>query len=192
MQQVGYRFEVLAVDIDESPLPSEDPFTYVARMAKSKAAQASALLRDSKTGEKAANLSVLLASDTSVVLGDRVFGKPENYDNFVRMMGELSGRSHEVMTSVCVCSVGLSSKDEEVIQYSDVITTKVFFKLLTEFEIEAYWQTQEPVDKAGGYAIQGRGALFVERIEGSYSNVVGLPLQQTAALLAKFQISPWS
>jgi len=185
---------VLAVNIDETPHENEHPESYVKRMAQDKALEASQILRQ-RLGTDSGQLHVLLASDTSVVLGRTILGKPEARLHYIAMMQQLSGRSHRVLTSVCVRPAvpftDPKASAETMTEKTIVVATTVHFKTLSQDEIESYWNTKEPIDKAGGYGIQGRGALFVERIEGSYSNVVGLPLKETAELLAEFQISPW-
>jgi len=188
LEQIGLSFNVYSADIDETPLKSEQPFKYVSRIARSKAhevwkkmAASSAFLVEERT--------LVLASDTSVVLDNEIFGKPQTKLEYFRMMACLSGRKHEVITSVHALEVVASDiKSEKAFS----VCTKVSFKLLTPQEIEWYWHTGEPADKAGGYGIQGRGALFVEGIEGSYSSVVGLPLKETAELLAGYQVDIWS
>ena len=212
LEQVGFRFDVLAVNIDETPHENEHPESYVKRMAQDKALEASHILRQ-RLGIGSGQHHVLLASDTSVVLGHTILGKPNDRLHFIDMMQQLSGRSHQVLTSVCVrraapstdpeASVKATSKasakamtekvvvETTITEKTIIVATKVYFKTLSQDEIRSYWNTDEPIDKAGGYGIQGRGALFVERVEGSYSNVVGLPLKETAELLVEFQISPW-
>ena len=126
---------------------------------------------------------VILAADTSVVLDGQVLGKPRDREDFVRIMLALSGREHEVMTAVT-----LRAMDR---QDTFLNISHVQFRQLSTREIDAYWETGEPVDKAGGYAIQGVGAAFIVHLTGSYSSVMGLPLQETAALLTEFGV-PWA
>ena len=121
----------------------------------------------------------MLGADTAVVIGDTIMGKPHDRDHGVAMLQALSGCTHQVMTAVVL--VG----DREAVRLS---TTDVTFDTLDAGVCEAYWATGEPADKAGGYAIQGLASAFVTRLEGSYSGVVGLPLNETAALLRKFDI----
>ena len=143
---------------------------YVVRLAREKAA----------AGLAALNEGVVVAADTSVVLDDQVLGKPASEVDAMAMWERLSGRMHRVLTGV---AVGDGRHVEAVL-----VSTRVHFRPLSRTEMEAYWRSGEPADKAGGYAIQGLGAVFVDAIEGSYTNVVGLPLSETAALLARFGI----
>ena len=173
LEQVGYRFNAFSVDVDESPSPAEDPKAYVLRLARTKAIAGA----QQKPG------IAVLGSDTTVTIDNHILGKPENEDDFQRMMGLLSGRSHHVHTGVAVC---LDERVESVIS-----TTVVRFGALNDDLVSAYWRSGEPLGKAGGYAIQGFAAVFVESIEGSYSGVVGLPLYETRQLLSSFGVEPW-
>lgn len=162
--------------IDETPLPDERPKAYVERLAREKARAGLQALG------RAAD-AVVLGADTAVVLDGQILGKPQDFDDFYRMLRGLSGRSHQVMTAVA-----LASPAREAAQ---VVCSEVTFRALSDAEIAAYWASGEPCDKAGGYGIQGLAAVFVSRIEGSYSAVVGLPLCETAQLLADFGIACW-
>lgn len=174
LEQLGYDFSLLPVDIDETPLEGELPEAYLPRMSKSKAIEA---------GRQYSDLNaVILASDTSVIAAGRILGKPKGKEDFVACMQLLSGNWHQVMTSIALLDLNASSSEDHGLMEKTVVT-RVKFKPLSMREIEAYWHTGEPQDKAGGYGIQGKAAVFVEMIEGSYSNVVGLPLQETAELL---------
>lgn len=170
LQQVGLEFSVLKVDVDESVREGERPADYVLRLAREKAL----------AGLAQAAEGVVIAADTTVVVDDEVLGKPASEVEAMYMWRRLSGRTHQVLTGV---AVGDTRHVETV-----AVSTRVHFRAITQAEMHAYWQSGEPGDKAGGYAIQGRGAVFVDAIEGSYSNVVGLPLSETAALLAHFGI----
>lgn len=170
LQQVGLEFSVLMVDVDESVREGERPADYVLRLAREKAL----------AGLAQAAEGVVIAADTTVVVDDEVLGKPTSEVEAMHMWRRLSGRTHQVLTGV---AVGDTRHVETV-----AVSTRVHFRAITQAEMHAYWQSGEPGDKAGGYAIQGRGAVFVDAIEGSYSNVVGLPLTETAALLAHFGI----
>jgi septum formation protein len=170
LQQIGLAFSVLKVDVDESVREGELPADYVRRLASEKA----------RAGLAQIDAGVVVAADTSVVLDDEVLGKPASAEEAMVMWGRLSGRTHQVLTGVAVGD----ARHVEV----EVVSTRVHFRTLERAEMMAYWQSGEPGDKAGGYAIQGRGAIFVDAIEGSYSNVVGLPLTEVAALLAQFGI----
>ncbi len=169
---LGVEFQVEPADIDETPLASESPAGYVRRMAAEKAA--AVLARHPHEA------GVVLASDTSVVAGGAILGKPLDRDDAAAMLRGLSDGAHEVLTAVCVCS------DRDLREV--VVSTRVVFGALTSATIDAYLATEEPWDKAGSYGIQGLGGAFVTRIEGSYSNVVGLPLAETRELLVAFGI----
>lgn len=184
LEQIGISFTVHSADIDETPKTSEQPSIYVSRMSKSKAHAVFFQLKGTLANTKV----LILASDTTVVLQGEIFGKPESKADYFRMMKSLSGEVHQVITSVHVLEV-LSS---DICSEKEIsVVTNVQFKALSQQEIEWYWQTGEPKDKAGGYGIQGRGAMFIERIEGSYSAVVGLPLKETAELLFDLNFDTW-
>lgn len=170
LAQLGLRFAVLEVEVDESRQAGESPEHYVARLARDKA----------QAGLAQAGDGVVVAADTTVALDDAVLGKPASLAEAEAMWRQLSGRRHRVLTGVAVGRGG----DIRV----EVVATTVGFRSITDAEMRAYWASGEPADKAGGYAIQGLGAVFVAGIDGSYSNVVGLPLAETAALLATFGI----
>jgi septum formation protein len=174
LAQIGLRFGVLPQEVDESVQPNEAPTDYVLRIAIAKAQAALAA-----AGRQ--HPIPILSADTSVVLGNTIFGKPASLLEAKHMLSSLAGQTHQVLTAVVVC------QDQQL--FNKVVTTAVRFRAISEAEIEAYWHAGEPKDKAGAYAIQGRGALFVESISGSYSNVVGLPLFETAQLLSQFGIS---
>lgn len=164
LDQIGLDYRVAAVVLNESPLTNEAAEPYVMRLAAEKS------LRAWQMGD---GLPVL-AADTAVVLDDHILGKPIDKAHALAMLGSLSGRRHRVLTAVSLrCAQHRLILSETLVQ----------FRKLSGREIEAYWNTGEPCDKAGAYAIQGRAAQFVERIEGSYSGVVGLPLFETAQLL---------
>ena len=170
LKQLGLRFEILPVSLDESPENGEAALDYTCRLATAKARKAWATLG---TGE-----APVLAADTAVVVGDEIFGKPSNQDDAIRMLTALSGRVHEVFTAVTAL--------DGVKQASQLSRTRVRFRPISKAQMINYWQTGEPADKAGAYAIQGLGAVFIEEIDGSYSGVMGLPLFETARLLAAF------
>lgn len=177
LASIGVPVEVLAVDIDERPHARESARAYVARLAIAKARAGAAL-----SGATPAGLPTL-GSDTAVVCDGRILGKPENQAHARAMLKSLSARRHEVLTSVAV--VGPRGTLETT------VATRVHMREISDAEIAAYWDTGEPIDKAGGYAIQGLAAVFVTHIEGSYSAVVGLPLFETAQLLARQGVSIW-
>jgi septum formation protein len=167
LKQIGISHRIMAVDIDETPLANESPLAYVERVAAEKSAACQVLLND--------NLPVLSA-DTSVICDGEIMGKPVDLDHAVIMLSRLSGRSHQVYSAV-------SLRGDN--HWQTLSISEVKFKTLSTDEIIAYWQTGEPCDKAGAYAIQGLASTFIESITGSFSGVMGLPLYETAQLLAK-------
>jgi len=176
LSQIGVRHEPFPVDIDERPQSAEVPAEYVMRIAREKARAAAAAL-----GARANR--PLLAADTAVVLGDRIFGKPVDETHGVAMLMALGGRTHDVLTAVVVQANG---GERHVLQRS-----LVTFRPLDAEECRRYWATGEAAGKAGAYAIQGLAAVFVERLEGSFSGVMGLPLFETAALLDAAGVLRW-
>ncbi|WP_426809566.1 Maf family protein [Pseudomonas sp. WOUb67] len=174
LTQIGVPFTVVSAPIDESPLPNESAPAYVERLARAKAAAGLASV---------AGPAVVLGADTAVVLDGRILGKPENREDALAMLADLSGREHQVLTAVAL-SDGLRTQ-------SLCVTSQVRFRVISADEAQRYWASGEPSDKAGGYAIQGLGAVFVTGLSGSYSAVVGLPLSETAELLGTFGIACW-
>ncbi|MFW2404967.1 MAG: Maf family protein [Gammaproteobacteria bacterium] len=168
--QLGITFDVTPADIDETPTDGEAPDDYVARVAREKAHAAWDALR---SGD-----APVLAADTAVVVADHILGKPIDEADAARMLRRLSGRSHEVLTAVAVFD---GDREETVLS-----RTTVVFRPIDPDEFAAYWKTGEPCDKAGGYAVQGLGAMFIQELHGSYSGVMGLPVYETARLLAGF------
>lgn len=168
LAQLGIQCFVKAVDIDETPLPNELPLDYVQRVAAEKSAACLALYDGDLP---------ILAADTSVVLNNQIMGKPQNQQHAQEMLQQLSGTTHQVYSAI--------SLRRDLNHWEAVNITEVTFRKLTLAEIAAYWQTGEPCDKAGGYAIQGLGSIFIEKISGSFSGVMGLPLFETAQLLEK-------
>lgn len=168
LSQMGVKFSVLSIDVDERQLAGEAPADYVQRVAIAKAQAGWNNL------DKEKPLPVL-GSDTSVVLGDIILGKPKNDDDARDMLLQLSGRDHEVMTAVAIVS------DTHIL--CDLSVSTVRFTVLTDVDIAWYLSTKEGVDKAGGYAVQGYAAIFIEQIKGSYSGIMGLPIRETATLL---------
>ena len=153
----GYEFAVVPANVPEVRAENEDPAAFVQRLAKEKAC-AVAVDPD----------CIVIGADTTVVVGDCVLEKPVDRHDAVRMLRLLSGRGHEVLTGICL------RRGANIL--SDVVSTRVYFSELSEAEIDAYVATGEPMDKAGAYAIQGLASKFIERIEGDYFNVVGLPI----------------
>lgn len=174
LQQIGVRFSVVEVDVTEERGADESPADYVARLAEDKA----------KAGYAVSPGIVTLGSDTIVCCADAVLEKPRDFEDFRRMMTLLSGSSHQVLTAVSLCA---AAKQETLTS-----VTTVHFHRLTPAMIEKYWASREPCDKAGGYGIQGLGGLLVEKIEGSYSGVVGLPIELLYTLLPKFEVPFWN
>lgn len=174
LSQIGVPHVVAGADIDESVLPDETPRAYVIRLAREKA------LAIRRTGQQLP----VLAADTTVVVDSRVFGKPRDRTDAIEMLGTLAGRAHEVLTAIALASSqGVSER---------LISSTVRFRAISPEECAAYWDTGEPRDKAGGYAIQGLGAVFVESLSGSYSAVMGLPLFETGELLQAAGIQFWN
>ncbi len=167
--QLGYQFDIVRPDIAEQQMSSESAADYVQRLSLQKAQAGQTMVNDDKP---------VLGSDTIVVVDNQVLEKPENYQDAERMLMLLSNRQHQVMTAVSVV--------DKQQQQTCLVVTDVWFKPLTKAEIQAYWHSGEPCDKAGSYAIQGLGGRFVTRISGSYHAVVGLPLYQTDQLLQQF------
>jgi septum formation protein len=163
--QIGVPHSVRPAHVDEALRAGESARDYVVRLAREKAL--AVCLQD-------ATLPVL-GADTAVVLDGVIFGKPSGRDDAIEMLMRLSGRTHEVLTAVALATRGTLAER--------LSASRVTFRTLTPPECGAYWDTGEPRDKAGAYAIQGRGAVFVERLEGSFSGVMGLPLFETAQLL---------
>lgn len=177
LTQLGYQFNTIVADIDESVCDHESAEDYVVRLAKEKAL---AIFQTLTTEQKAQTL--ILGSDTCVVIDNTILGKPANEAECIETLLRLESKQHQVLTAVAVVSLNT----EKFLQTeSTLVETKVQFKALTINEIKQYWLTGEPCDKAGSYAIQGIGGQFVTTINGSYSAVVGLPLYETAQLLAK-------
>ena len=166
LDQINVTYKVYPVDIDETPKTDESPLEYVQRIAAEKSAACKARLNPELP---------ILAADTSVVLGDIIMGKPKDQADALAMLMRLSGKTHLVYSAISV-------RGREHGQAVSV--TEVTFRHLQEQEILAYWQTGEPLGKAGSYAIQGLGAIFVESIKGCFSGVVGLPLFETVELLS--------
>jgi septum formation protein len=181
LKQIGVSFEVLllreahdrSADLDESPHPGEDPVAYVQRVAQAKAEVAWVRLT-----QRRLQRHPIVSADTTVALDGEIFGKPADAREAARFLQRLSGRTHVVHTAV---AVALDGRVEMRLS-----STQVAFRDITEADIQQYVATNEPMDKAGAYAIQGRAALFVKSISGSYSGVMGLPLYETGELLRRF------
>ena len=170
LAQLGYQFNVQASDIDERILSSEIAYDYVLRLAKQKALHVFDSLSSAEQ-----QVSSVLGSDTCVVVDGTILGKPSNENDCIATLSLLSDCQHQVLTAIALVNhTGIQGQ---------VVTTQVTFKALSRAEIQAYWLTGEPQDKAGSYGIQGIAGQFVKTINGSYSAVVGLPLYETAQLL---------
>lgn len=168
LAQIGIKPTVIPADIDETPLTGESGIKMVQRLARLKC-------------EAIDSTTPVLAADTVIIQRTRVYGKPESQTHAIDMLLSLSGREHTVATAVCV-------KAQNVI-HECIVKSSVSFCSIDDQTALRYWQTGEPHGKAGSYAIQGKGAVFVERLDGSYSNVVGLPLFETAQLLSKIGLN---
>lgn len=166
LEQVGLQFTTASIDVDESHIEGEIPSDYVVRLAREKALAAMPDFPED---------TVIIAADTTVTIDGHILGKPVDQTDAFAMWQLLSGRTHQVMTGVAVAYAG-------AIQTA-IVKTDVEFLSLTPEQMQSYWDSGEPIGKAGGYAIQGRGAAFIPRIQGSYSNVVGLPLVETLILI---------
>ncbi len=172
LDQIGVRYIVHPVDIDEDPIDAETPIDYVTRIAAEKSAACIVEVN---------NTLPVLAADTCVVIENQILGKPKNRAHAETMLKQLSGKTHYVYSAVSfrTCKKGKTG------HYQKLSVTEVTFRRITEQDIQAYWKTGEPQGKAGSYAIQGLASIFVTSIKGSFSGVVGLPLFETAELLSK-------
>ena len=173
LDQIGVAYRVLRVDVDESPQPGEAAAALVQRLALAKA-------RAGHVSLPAGDDKPVLGADTVVVCAGQILGKPHERAAGLAMLAALSGRSHEVFTAVAL----VNARQERVL----LNRSQVRFRDITPAEAEAYWDTGEPVDKAGAYAVQGLAAVFVAELTGSYSGVMGLPVYETAQLLNEFGI----
>ncbi len=167
LNQIKVPHQVLEVEVDETPFRNESPRDYVRRVSLEKAQAGRQLMPD----------KAILAADTCVVKGNNILGKPQDMNHALAMLQQLSATTHEVLTGVA-----LLFENQE---YYRLSSSQVQFHEITPDEARRYWETGEPQGKAGGYAIQGMGALFIEHIAGSYSGIMGLPLFETGQLLEK-------
>jgi septum formation protein len=174
LRAAGFAFETVTVDIDEGVRPGETPEEYVRRLAMEKSARAVDLV-----GVVHSRMSVTLSADTAVIVDHTILGKPGNDDEVRRMLELLSGRPHRVLT-------GISLRTGSV-EFGAVESTTVWFTPLSQQDIDWYVGSGEGRDKAGGYAIQGLASRFIPRVDGSYSNVVGLPVERVATLLTEIR-----
>lgn len=173
LTQIDVQHSVISASVAEVKQTLETPMEYVQRLALAKAQAGLAYVI-----KNAMPAAPVLGADTLGFVAERVFEKPANKDEAVDMLLALSGRSHDILSAVTIT--------DERQTWSDVAVTQVTFRSLSRIEINDYCDSEEPYDKAGSYAIQGRAAVFIERIEGSYSGVVGLPLSETWQLLSRF------
>jgi len=173
LRRIGVQFSVAPADVDESVMPGEPAEEYAARVARDKARMAMQRI----------SAGIVIAADTIVVLDNEIMGKPADPGDAERMLMKLSGRMHRVITGVAVAEAGTG---RELVKTA---ITRVWFRHLSSSEITSYVASGEPLDKAGAYGIQEKGALLVERIEGCYCNVVGLPLSLLNSMLQEFSIS---
>ncbi len=173
LRQIGVPYRIVDIAVDEAVLSGETALSYVTRVAAAKA----------EAGWKKTPDAPVLAADTTVVLGERILAKPRNRSDASAMLHALSGQTHQVLTAIAVTT---SSGTLHRISYSEVV-----FRPISVAESDLYWNTNEPQDKAGGYAIQGYAAVFIESLRGSYSGVMGLPLFETAQLLDQVGVPRW-
>ncbi len=176
LRQIGVTYRLLPVAVDETPLPDEMPDAYVIRLARAKAGAGARVLGRRQPAP-------VLGADTTVVVDGAILGKPADRAEGLAMLACLSGREHRVLSAVA-----LATTRREAIKLQE---SRVRFRELSPTECAAYWDSGEPWDKAGGYAIQGRAAAFIIEVRGSYSGVMGLPLFETAELLREFGIPLW-
>jgi len=172
LKAVGWKFEKQVVDLDETELENENPADYVVRLAREKALAVAGKIEN----------GLILGADTTVVIENEIIGKPKDLADAAKMLGKLSGRWHEVLTGVAI----VKKNDGKTEIQADLERTKVKFYSLSDSEINYLVERGEPLDKAGAYAVQGVAALFIERIEGDYWNVVGLPVQLVYKLARQF------
>jgi septum formation protein len=173
LRQIGVEFMVLAVNVDESSLVMETPEQYVRRIAKAKA--------DAAGHDLDGEGIPILAADTTISIGNEIVGKPDDPTHCRCILSKLSGRTHQVLTCLALRYQGQT--------HLTLSRNKVKFRVIEAEEIAAYCSSKEPLDKAGAYAIQGKAAIFVEKLEGSYSSVMGLPLFETAKILQQAGIT---
>jgi septum formation protein len=178
LTQIGVRFDLVKTAVDERWRPGEEPLEYVLRLAAEKAQAGLEQLEG-----RGVRSPVVLGADTAGVLHGEILGKPRDRDDAIAMLLRMGGHTHQVITGIALAT------DAGVLVSHSI--TDVTFRPLSEREAEAYWNSGEPADKAGAYGIQGFGAIFVARIEGSYTGVVGLPLFETAQLLQQAGVPVW-
>ena len=183
MQQVGVKHKIIDIGVDEKINSSNSPQENVRALSALKCKEG---VRKVVTDDMRS--FPVLAADTIVVLRDKIFGKPESESDAIDMLLKLSGKTHIVMTAV---TVGIINKDEAKF-HTISVSSNVEFTKLTEGDCKEYCKTNEPFDKAGGYGIQGYGSAFIKKIDGSYSNIVGLPIHEVVELFKELGISYWN
>jgi septum formation protein len=183
LQQIGVKHKIIDIEVDENISSSNSPQENVRALSVLKCQEGVRKVITDDVGS-----FPVLAADTIVVLGDKVFGKPESESDAISMLLKLSGKTHIVMTAV---TVGIISKDQAKFHTINVASNVEFAKL-TEIDCKEYCKTNEPFDKAGGYGIQGYGSAFIKKIDGSYSNIVGLPIHEVVELFKELGISYWN
>ena len=183
LQQIGVEHKIIDIEVDENISSSNYPQENVRALSVLKCQEGVRKVITDDVGS-----FPVLAADTIVVLGDKVFGKPESESDAISMLLKLSGKTHIVMTAV---TVGIISKDQAKFHTINVASNVEFAKL-TEIDCKEYCKTNEPFDKAGGYGIQGYGSAFIKKIDGSYSNIVGLPIHEVVELFKELGISYWN
>ena len=174
LRQLGIEFEVIPSNILEVRRQGELPADYVVRVARDKARFVEQLVK-----ERGLPPSPVLGADTEVVLDGEILGKPQDRDHGVTLLRRLAGRAHEVLSGICVVHQGT--------EHTALSSSRVTLSPMTAQEIAQYWETGEPLDKAGAYAIQGRAAGFIASLDGSYSGVMGLPLYELTGVLKKIR-----
>ena len=170
LRQIGIAFEAMPSNLLEVPQAGERPEDYVLRVARDKAQHVARQVRERGLAPRP-----VLGADTEVVLGDEILGKPRDAQQGQAMLRKLAGRTHEVLTELVLL--------HEDVEHTTLSRSHVTFGPLTDTDIQRYWDSGEPADKAGGYAVQGRAAAFIQHIEGSYSGIMGLPLFELTQLL---------
>ena len=180
IEQLGIHYQSLDVEVDESPQPEEAPAGFVARLALEKAWAGWQLVMKQSIP--------VVGADTCILLDQQIIGKPDNREQSIELLKRYSGRTHQVATGVAIVGPAMGKPGAEIVQHVRVNTSTVTFRPITHEECEQYWETGEPQGKAGGYAIQGKAAVFIEKLEGSYSGVMGLPLFEFAELIAMYGI----
>ena len=183
LQQIGVKHQILDIDVEENINSSNSPQDNVRALSVLKCQEGvRKIISESKS------FFPVLAADTIVVLGDEIFGKPREESDAISMLLKLSGKTHLVMTAV---TIGVMS-EEEAKFHTISVTSRVEFAKLTESDCKVYCDTGEPFDKGGGYGIQGYGSAFTKKINGSYSNIVGLPIHEVVQLLKELGIPYWN